>query len=113
MDKRSGERMAILGQLQGEIMVFQPMVVVEVSRTGATVDTRFPLQVDSLHDLRLTLPTGPVVVKARIAHSHISDVDQEIVTYRSGMEFVDIGDRVYVAISAFLEQSQKERAGGA
>ena len=110
MDKRSGERMAILGQLQGEIMVFQPMVVVEVSRTGATVDTRFPLQVDSLHDLRLTLPTGPVVVKARIAHSHISDVDQEIVTYRSGMEFIEPTEHAKAAVAEFIEQIKSIRS---
>ena len=111
MDKRSAERLPILGELQGEIMVFQPMLIVDVTRKGASVDTRFPLQLDSLHDLRLTLPSGPVIVKARVAHSRISDVDQEIVTYRSGMEFVDVPERVDAAIAAFLAQVREDRSG--
>ena len=99
----------MLGDLSGEIMVFQPMLVLDVSRTGVTVDTRFPLQLDSLHDIRLTLPSGPVVAKARVAHSRISDVDQDVVMYRSGLEFVDVPDRVSVAISAFLERVKDDR----
>ena len=54
------------------------------------VETGFPLQLDSLHDFRLTLGDRSVVVKGRIAHSRISDVDQDIITYRSGVEFIEL-----------------------
>jgi hypothetical protein len=110
MDKRSAERVPILGELQGEIMIFQPMLVVEVSRHAATVETRFPLQLDSLHDVRLALPSGAVVVKARVVHSRINEVDQEIVTYRSGMEFVDVPGRVDAALEAFLTSMRTGRS---
>src|SRR5258706_474384 len=84
-DKRDTERVLILGDLQGEIMVFEPLQIKEISRGGASVETRFPLALNSLHELRLTLGAQSVVLKGRVAHSRISDVDQEIVTYRTGI----------------------------
>jgi len=110
-EKRDTERVSILGELQGEIMVFQPMLIKEVSRGGATVETRFPMHLNSLHDLRLTLGPRSIVVKGRVVHSRISDVDQDIVTYRTGMEFVEPSDRVSTAISEFLEMVKANRSG--
>lgn len=108
-DLREGERIQILGELHGEVMVFQPMAIKEVSRGGAQVETKFPLQLDSLHELRLTLGDRSVVVKARVAHCSISDVDQELVTYRSGVEFVEPSDRVHSVISEFMESIKDSR----
>lgn len=108
-DLREGERIQILGELHGEVMVFQPMAVKEISRGGAQVETKFPLQLDSLHELRLTLGDRSVVVKARVAHCSISDVDQELVTYRSGIEFVEPSDRVHSVISDFMESIKDSR----
>jgi hypothetical protein len=102
-DKRDTDRVSILGELRGEIMVFEPMAIKEVSRGGAQIETRFPLQIDSLHDLRLTLGDRSVVVKGRVAHCRISDVDQDIVMYRSGIEFVEPSERVEAVILDFLD----------
>ena len=110
-DKRSAERVSILGELQGEIMVFQPMLIRDISKSGVTVETRFPLHLDSLHDLRLTLANKSLVVKGRVAESKISDVDQEIVTYRSGLEFVGASGRVIDAIRDFLITVKADRTG--
>ena len=101
--KRDGERLQILGELHGEVMVFEPMAIKEISRGGAQVETAFRLQLDSLHELRLTLGDRSVVVKGRVVHCSISDVDQELVTYRSGLEFVELSDRVHSVISDFIE----------
>jgi hypothetical protein len=110
-EKRDRERVPILGELLGEVMVFEPMLVKEVSIGGATVETRFPLHLNSLHDLRLTLGDRSIVVKGRVVHSRISDVDQDIVTYRTGMEFVEPSERVTAAIAAFLEAVKANRSG--
>ena len=101
--KRDGERLQILGELHGEVMVFEPMAIREVSRGGAQVETAFRLQLDSLHELRLTLGDRSIVVKGRVVHCSISDVDQELVTYRSGIEFIEPSDRVYSVITGFIE----------
>ena len=101
----------MLGDLQGEIMVFEPLHIKELSRGGALVETRFPLAIDSLHELRLTLGSNSIVLKGRVAHSRISDVDQEIVTYRSGIEFVEPSDGVREVIFEFLETIKVSRSG--
>ena len=110
-EKRDRERVPILGELLGEVMVFEPMLIKEVSIGGATVETRFPLHLNSLHDLRLTLGSRSIVVKGRVVHSRISDVDQDIVTYRTGVEFVEPSDRVAAAIAEFLETVKTNRSG--
>ena len=102
-NKRDGERIQILGELHGEVMVFEPMAIREISRGGAQVETAFRLQLDSLHELRLTLGDRSIVVKGRVVHCSISDVDQELVTYRSGIEFIELSDRVYAVITGFID----------
>jgi len=109
-DKRESERIEILGDLHGEVMVFQAMAVKEISRGGAQIETGFPLQLDSLHDFRLTLGDRSVVVKGRVAHCRISDVDQELVLYRSGIEFVELDDRIAAVIGDFVERIKSGRA---
>ena len=110
-NKRDQERVPILGDLHGEMMVFQPMQVRDISLGGATLETRYPLHLNSLHDVRLTLGTKSLVVKGRVVHSRISDVDQEIVTYRTGIEFVEPSERVTNAVSEYLEAVKATRSG--
>jgi len=88
-------------------MVFQPADVCQVSHGGMQVDTTFPLQLDSLHDFRLTLGEVSLVVKGRVAHSRISDVDQDIIMYSSGIEFIEPSDRVLDAIAHFVDELAK------
>ena len=108
-DKRQSERFRILGALHGEVMVFQPMAVKEISRNGAQVETGFPLLLDSLHDFRLTLGTRSIVLKGRIAHCSISDVDQDVVLYRAGVQFVELSDRLMAVINEFIEALKSGR----
>jgi c-di-GMP-binding flagellar brake protein YcgR len=103
-DKRDSQRVELLGTLHGEVMIFQPSAVRQISHGGMQVETGFPLQLDSLHDFRLTLGDRSVVVKGRIAHSRISDVDQDIITYRSGVEFIELSERVAEAIAGFVDE---------
>jgi PilZ domain len=111
-DKRDTERIEILGELHGEVMVFQPMAIKEISRGGAQLETNFPLQLDSLHDFRLTLGDRSVVVKGRVAHCRISDVDQELVLYRAGIEFVEPDPRIEAVIAEFIEAIRAGRRAG-
>jgi hypothetical protein len=102
-EKRDRERVEILGELHGEVMVFQPLSIKEISQGGCLVETAFPLHLNSLHDIRLTLGGRSVVLKGRVAHCRISDVDQEIVHYRSGIEFIEPSDRIHSVIVEFIE----------
>jgi hypothetical protein len=107
--QRDTERIQILGELHGEVMIFQPMVIKEVSRGGCQVETGFPLQRDSLPDFRHTLGDRSVIVKGRVAHCSISDMDQEIVLYRSGVEFIEPSERVFAVINDFITAIQDGR----
>src|SRR5215470_20009915 len=102
-DKRDGERINILGELHGEVMVYQPMAIKEISHRGAQIETNFSLQLDSLHEFRFTLSDRSIVMKGRVAHCSISDVDQDIVVYRSGIEFIEPPDRVSSVITEFID----------
>jgi hypothetical protein len=106
---RVGPRVQILGHLGGDITVVEPLAVKELGTGGATIETRFPLIIDSLHELRLTLATTTVVIKGRVVHSHISDVDAEVVAYQSGIEFVDAPHHVQDAVRAYLDTIQAAR----
>jgi hypothetical protein len=99
---RKNERLEIFGEMLGEVMVYQPMAIREISRGGALIEASFPLQVDSLHDLRLMLGEISIVVKGRIVHSHVSELEQGGVVYRVGVEFVEPTDHVIDAIGQFM-----------
>jgi hypothetical protein len=51
------------------------------------------------------------VITGRVAHSRISDVDQDIVRDRTGFGFVDLAPGAVAAIEAFLTQVQDTRSG--
>ena len=101
-DKRDRERVPLAGQVTGEVMVFQPMTILDISQGGAQIETPFPLQLDSLHDFRLSLGGRSVVVKGRIAHCHIGELTETSALYRSGVEFVELSEHVLGAIRAFI-----------
>jgi hypothetical protein len=102
-DKRDRERVPLAGQVTGEVMVFQPMTILDISRGGAQIETAFPLQLDSLHDFRLTLGDRSVVVKGRIAHCSIGDLRETSAIYRTGVEFIQPSEHALTAIAAFIE----------
>ena len=62
-EKRDVERVPIPGQVTGEVTVFQPMTILDMSERGAQIETTLALHLDSLHDFRLSLGDRSVVVK--------------------------------------------------
>ena len=102
-DKRDRERVPV--PLTGEVKVYQPMSILDLSMGGAQVETPFALQLDSLHDFRISLGELSIVVKGRIAHCHIGELQAEGggVLYRSGVEFIEPSEHVRTAIGHFLD----------
>ena len=100
---RDSERVPIPGQVTGEVTVYEPMTILDLSDRGALVETRFALQLESLHEFRLSLGTRSVVVKGRIAHSKMGELQEGTVLYRSGIEFIEPTDHALSAIHAFVE----------
>src|SRR4051812_28624794 len=107
--KRDAERVPLPGDVTGEVSVYEPMSILDLSERGALVETRFPLHLGSLHDFRLVLQTVPVIIKGRIAHSQVRGLEQGAVVYRTGLEFTEPSEHALGAIRLFVE-SQKPAA---
>jgi hypothetical protein len=102
-NKRDTERVAVPSPLYGEVKVYQPMTILDISKGGAQIETPFALQLDSLHDFRISLGERSIVVKGRIAHCHIGDLKEGIVIYRAGVEFIETSDHARSAVEGFVE----------
>jgi c-di-GMP-binding flagellar brake protein YcgR len=89
-------------------MVYQPTTIRQISKGGMRVETTFPLQVDSLHDFRLTLGDSSLVVKGRVAHSRISEFDNDVVIYLSGIEFIELSEPVAEVIRQFVAELRRQ-----
>src|SRR4029078_8802073 len=107
-ERREEERVPVFGALDGEVMVFLPMAITEIARGGVQVETPFAFQIDSVHELRIALGDRPVIVKGRVTHCSIIDIEQEFVKYRTGLEFVDLPPRLADAIGMFVD-AMKDR----
>jgi hypothetical protein len=108
-EKRQKERLPAHGQLHGEVMVYQPMTIVDISYGGAQLETPFPLQLDSLHQFRISLGDLSVVIRARIAHCRIGDLRNDVAVYRSGVEFVEPSDHARNAIAWVVDTLRASR----
>jgi hypothetical protein len=108
-NKRDSERVLVPAEVTGEVTVYEPMTILDMSVTGAQIETKFPLQLDSLHDFRLSLGSRSVVVKGRIVHSKIGELREGTVVYRTGVEFIEPSEHAVVAMRSFVE-AQKTAA---
>jgi hypothetical protein len=102
-NKRDNERVPVPSPIHGEVKVFQPMTILDVSHGGAQIETPFALQLDSLHDFKISLGTRSIVVKGRIAHCHIGELREGVVLYRTGVEFIENSVHVQTALEHFIE----------
>ena len=102
-NKRDNERMAVPAPLHGEVKVYQPMTILDISNGGLQIETPFALQLDSLHDFRISLGERSIVVKGRIANCHIGELKEGGVLYRTGVEFIENSDHAQSAIETFVE----------
>jgi hypothetical protein len=107
-EKRDAERVNIPGQSTGEVSVYEPMTILDISENGAQIETRFALHLEALHEFRLSLAARTVVVKGRIVHCQIGELKEGAVLYRTGVEFIQPSDHVVAAIRAFVEAKKVE-----
>jgi hypothetical protein len=104
--KRDAERVPLPGEVTGEVSVYEPMAILDLSERGALVETRFPLHLGSLHDFRLVLETIPVIIKGRIVHSQVRGLEEGAVVYRTGVEFIEPSEHALRVVRAFVEREK-------
>lgn len=108
-DNKRDERVPVPAPLYGEVKVFHPMTILDISKGGLQIETPFPLQVDSLHEFRVSLGERSIVVKGRIANCHIGELTEGVVLYRTGVEFIENSDHAQAALVAFVEALKLSR----
>ena len=99
VDRRQDTRPAV-GGLPGDITVTETLRVRDLSPSGAMVETTVPLELKSLHDVRLDLGSRIVIVKGRVTHSSRASGDRVFV---SGLEFVELSLTIREVIAQFLK----------
>ena len=105
-ERRGAERTPIRGEVGGEIMVFQPITLRDMSTSGCQIETPTRLQNNSLHEFRLSLGDRSVVVKGRVVYCEIGELGEGIVLYRSAVEFVEPSAHAIAAIHEFMAVQQ-------
>jgi hypothetical protein len=108
-NKRDMERVPVPSPLYGEVKVFHPMTILDISKGGLQIETPFALQVNSLHDFRVSLGERSIVVKGRIAHCKVAEITEGVALYRTGVEFIENTDHAQSAIVAFVDALKLSR----
>ncbi len=109
-EKRDSPRVQTPAQVRGEVTVFLPVTILDIGERGAQLETTFQLQLEGLHDFRLSLGARSVVVKGRIVHCQIGELRDGVVLYRTGVEFIQPSLHAQLAIEAFVEAQCAVRA---
>jgi hypothetical protein len=105
MDQRQRLRTPLPNGLSGEVTVYRPLSVTDLSPLGARVETPEPLRVNSVRAFRLNLGEQTVVLKGRVCHATVRALDDHRVVYTSGVEFLDVPPLARMAIERFLERA--------
>ncbi len=116
MDSRTSPRIVIPPQVTGEVTLYQPMSILDLSIAGAQMETSVPLLNDSIHDFRLTLENRSVIVKGRVAYCQVGALRNAVVIYRCGVRVrrpVGAGGRRSAPLRRRVQcQPDVTRAGG-
>ena len=102
-ESKRHERVPVPVPLYGEVMVYQPMTILDISKGGLQIETPFALHLDSLHEFRISLGERSIVVKGRIANCHIGGLKDGAVLYRTGVEFIENTEHAQSAIEEFVD----------
>src|SRR5262245_37676398 len=67
-DRRSVTRFEIIGTLWGQLELVEPVRIINVSMTGALIDSPVPAALDSTQPIHFTIDGERMVVDARVRH---------------------------------------------
>ena len=104
MNQRQRTRVPLPNGLSGEVTVYRPLTVSDLSPHGARVETPEPLRVYSVRAFRFNLGEQTVVLKGRVCHASVHALDDQTVVYTSGVEFLEVPRMTQVAIERFLDR---------
>ena len=89
-------------KIAGEVMVYEPIAILDIGEGSMRMEAPFALQNDSLHEFRLVLSPRSVIVKGRVARCEIGELRSGTVVYCCNVEFVDPAPHVAHTIREFV-----------
>ena len=87
-DRRARLRFEVVGTLRGTLETMEPARLVNISGTGALVETPVAMQVDSIQVVQVTLDGQATRVTARVRHQSRIGQYPERIHYVVGLEFL-------------------------
>jgi hypothetical protein len=87
-DRRSQPRYDVVGTLWGVLELSEEARVLNISATGALVDSPFPCAVDSTQAVQLSVEGHDVTVDSRVRHVHLEPGSGPEPRYLIGVEFI-------------------------
>lgn len=112
-DRRNRVRYEIVGQLWGSLETLEPMEVHNISQGGALVESRVPLNADSVQRFRLTAQEQALDLQGRVTHvSQRQDVTAPE-NYLVGVQFVALPQPALDYIEGYVAGSLTEAAAAA
>jgi hypothetical protein len=89
-DRRGKPRFEIVGDLWGSVDTTTPMVVQNLGRGGALVESPLPLATDSAHWVTMTAGGQPHLVQIRVRHSTPATTSAGEPRFLIGVEFMKL-----------------------
>lgn len=91
MEQRRFPRVEVLGRVRGFLdSLDSPLVVREMSLGGLSIETAFPLEVGSVHELRLAVGESAWVrLRAEVRHCRKTSAPGTSPRFVTGVQFVD------------------------
>ncbi len=87
-DRRIRVRFDVIGALWGLLELTESAHLVNISTTGALVESSSPVAVDSTQSIHLTLDDDPIAVDARVRHLRRVVNAEGLQRFLVGLEFV-------------------------
>jgi hypothetical protein len=102
-DRRSKPRFEIVGDLWGSIDATASMLVQNLGRGGALLDSPLPLAPDSVHWVTATADNQPHLVQIRVRHSTPVMTPDGRPRFSIGVEFLKLSPAIEEAIVRYME----------
>lgn len=111
-DRRGRPRFEIVGQLWGALESIEPLHLHDLSRGGALLEARMPLQPDSIHRLRFSYAGQVADLQARVRHVTARSTPTAHESFLVGLEFLSVPPAALEQIDR-LVAANLELPGGA
>lgn len=104
-DRRTGARFEILGDLWGYLETTVSMLVENICREGALLDSPVPLEHGSSHWVTAFVDGQPYPVQFRVCHSRPRSTDPGASRYWIGIEFLRLPPEVDAELQRITAQN--------